>query len=43
MGGAGSLGMDCECHIGFVYKRGKITSGSSNNGGGLVVGLLCVE
>ena len=42
MGGGGLRGqvLGCEWLAGFVYK---ITTGSSNNGGGRVVGLLCTE
>ena len=50
--GLGGLGLRCEwlaglvweglgC-VGFVYKIVEITAGSSNNGGGGVVGLLCM-
>ena len=50
--GLGGQGMGCEwlaglvweglgC-VGFVYKIVEITAGSSNNGGGRVVGLLCM-
>ena len=31
--------MDC---VGFVYNRVEITAASSNNGGGRVLGLLCM-
>ena len=33
-------GLGC---VGFVYKIVEITAASSNNGGGRVLGLLCVE
>ena len=50
--GLGDLGLGCEwlaglvweglgC-VGFVYKIVEITTASSNNGGGRVVGLLCM-
>ena len=52
MEGLGGLGLGCEwlaglvweglgC-VGFVYKIVEITAGSSNNGGGRVLGLLCM-
>ena len=50
--GLGSLGLGCEwlaglvgegldC-VGFIYKIVEITAASSNNGGGRVLGLLCM-
>ena len=52
--GLGGLGLGCEwlaglvweakglgC-VGFVYKIVEITAASSNNGGGRVVGFLCM-
>ena len=50
--GLGGLGLGCEwlaglvwegldC-VGFVYKTGRIMAASSNNGGGRVLGLLCM-
>ena len=39
MEGLGGLGLGC---VGFVYKMVEITAASSNNGGGRVVGLLCM-
>ena len=50
--GLGGLGLGCEwlaglvweglgC-VGFFYKIVEITAASSNNGGGQVVGLLCM-
>ena len=50
--GLGGLGLGCEwlaglvweglgC-VGFVYKIVEIMAASSNNGGGRVVGLLCM-
>ena len=50
--GLGGLGLGCEwlaglvweglgC-VGFVYKIVEIMAGNSNNGGGRVVGLLCM-
>ena len=51
--GLGGLGLGCEwlaglvweglgC-VGFVHKIVEITSASSNNGGGRVLGLLCMR
>ena len=49
--GLGDLGLGCEWLAGFnsvggrgwfVYKIVEITAASSNNGGGRVVGLLCM-
>ena len=50
--GLGDLGLGCEwlaglvwegldC-VGFIYKIVEITAASSNNGGGRVLGLLCM-
>ena len=50
--GLGGLGLGCEWlaglvweglgYIGFIYKIVEITAASSNNGGGRVLGLLCM-
>ena len=37
MGGAGLC-----IHVGFIYKIVEITTASSDNGGGRVLGLLCM-
>ena len=38
--GLGGQGLGC---VGFVYKIVEITAASSDNGGGRVLGLMCVE